>query len=355
MKRMQAGKSAGPDVVIMPAKRSSIEVLSHVSQVALAVVAIFGYFYTVRPIYQKDRLEEQVASYQQQITTYEQQIEEHQPSVRALEAQLASLESSRANLLGEIGNMNSNLKVVRAERDAIKEQIQFMAYRYRTPDGRPATTPEEVRQVQENDLRRSFVSAVRTGCWSYSAERQPFSSSRYIDEKDRTAAFPFTQQELDVWVERGAALPLYIALTCIRSQSNRHIARQGNASQPNPTLVEMRDAAIERAQAAARVPWSPPMDPVATAKSIEPRRQAIQKIKEEELKKVEDEYGDWKSVVGASRRAIFKHNYEVGLQNAKTRAAGEEISLTFGAQTKANAFRESLNKEIDRLINAAWE
>jgi hypothetical protein len=35
-----------------------------VAQIALAVVAIFGYFYTVLPVYQKERLAEQVAEYE---------------------------------------------------------------------------------------------------------------------------------------------------------------------------------------------------------------------------------------------------------------------------------------------------
>jgi hypothetical protein len=355
MKRLRDGRSTGPDVVVVPAKRTPLEVLGHISQVAVAVVAIFGYFYTVRPVYQKERLEEEVAKYEQQIIKYEQQIEEHEPKVRALEVQLQSLESSRASLLGAIGSMNANLNAVRAERDAIEEQIQFMAYRYRLPDGRPATTPEEVKQAQEGDLRKSFVSAVRTGCWQFSPERTMFSSNRYIEEKDRSGAFPFTQQELDAWVERGPSLPQHIAMTCVRTQSDRYMFKHSGNTRSAAILSELRSAAEARLQVAAKIQWSAPVDPMIVAGGIEPRKAAIRKQMEEDQKKVQEEYGNWKSVFGESRRVIYKHNYEVGMQNAKTKATGDELSLTFKARSEANVFRDSLNKEVDRLINAAWE
>ncbi|ENZ9778511.1 hypothetical protein ACHEMN_003125 [Escherichia coli] len=35
--------------------------VSHVSQFVLVAFAIFGYFYTVRPIYQKELLSEEIA------------------------------------------------------------------------------------------------------------------------------------------------------------------------------------------------------------------------------------------------------------------------------------------------------
>ena len=40
---------------------TTLQNITHISQIVLAIVAIFGYFYTVRPIYQKELLSEQIA------------------------------------------------------------------------------------------------------------------------------------------------------------------------------------------------------------------------------------------------------------------------------------------------------
>ena len=47
---------------------------SHVAQLCLVALAIFGYFYTVRPIYQKERLDEDVARKTLELETMKSQL-----------------------------------------------------------------------------------------------------------------------------------------------------------------------------------------------------------------------------------------------------------------------------------------
>ena len=65
-----------------------LETTNHVAQIALAVVAIFGYFYTVRPIYQKEQLAEQVPE-------YETIIKAQKPKIAETEGHLADLQRER--------------------------------------------------------------------------------------------------------------------------------------------------------------------------------------------------------------------------------------------------------------------
>src|ERR1700682_3801597 len=65
-----------------------LETLNQIAQIALAVVAIFAYFYTVRPVYQKERLAEQVAEYEGIIKT-------QKPKIAEAEAHLAALQKER--------------------------------------------------------------------------------------------------------------------------------------------------------------------------------------------------------------------------------------------------------------------
>ena len=47
-------------------------VIANISQVVLVCVAVFGYFYTVIPVYQKELLAETVAEQQREISVIEQ-------------------------------------------------------------------------------------------------------------------------------------------------------------------------------------------------------------------------------------------------------------------------------------------
>src|SRR5436309_15398896 len=85
---------------------------SYLAQVAVVVVAIFGYFYTVLPVYQKERLAEQVAE-------YDGIIKKQAPRVAELELRIAALQREREQLSQvlqkEREQLSSELRTIQRE------------------------------------------------------------------------------------------------------------------------------------------------------------------------------------------------------------------------------------------------
>lgn len=330
-----------PTVLGTNNSRLSIETVSHVSQVALAVVAIFGYFYTVLPVYQKERLAEQVAE-------YEGIIKKQAPKIAEAEGRLAELEQERWRLTQNLKNIEKQLSIARDQKSKIEGQIQYMTFRYRLPDGTPATTQQQVRTAQTLELRRSFLSALHMSC-TLGLGSDVFPSYSHIKEDENSKFWPFTEKELGIWKEYGPKYPLKRATECIDSVAASFTQRYGNNS-PTSDIEELRKEAVQYANAAGSKQWEPPFDPADLLQELSAKRSAIESDMNAALKKVEDEYGDWESVFGESRRAIFKYNYEVGKQNAKAQALSSRLSLAYGTREKSNAFREGINQEVKRLI-----
>lgn len=319
----------------------TIETISHVAQIALAIVAIFGYFYTVLPVYQKERLAEQVAE-------YEGIIKKQAPKIAESERRLAELEHERSRLTQDLKSIERQLSLARDEKNKIESQIQYMTFRYRLPDGTPATTPQQVRTAQALELRRSFLSSLSMSC-TLGLGSDVFPSYSYLKEDDKNKFWPFTEREMATWKEFGSRYPPRRAIDCIDSVANDFLQRYGKDG-PAADIESLRKEAFQYANSAGTKPWVPPLEPADLLQELTTKRSAIESDMKAELKKVEEQYGDWESVFGESRRAIFKHNYEVGKQNANTQARSSRLSLSFATQEKANVFRKSIHQEVKRLI-----
>lgn len=329
---------------VAPSAQSSsltIETVSYVAQIALAIVAIFGYFYTVLPIYQKERLAEQVAE-------YEGIIKKQAPKIADSERRLAELEQEHSRLTQDLKTVEHQLSLARDQKNKIESQIQYMTFRYRLPDGTPATTVQQVRIAQALELRQSFVSSLSMSC-ALGLGNDVFPSYSYLKEDDKNKYWPFTEKEISTWKELGSKYPLKRANDCIDSVASRFLQRVGKDG-PAADIEYLRKEAIQYANSEGTKPWTPPLEPADLLRELTTKRSAIESEMNAELKKVEEQYGDWKSVFGESRRAIFKHNYEVGKQNAKTQALSSRLSLSYTTQEKANAFRTSIVQEVKRLI-----
>jgi hypothetical protein len=318
-----------------------IETVSHVAQIALAIVAIFGYFYTVLPVYQKERLAEQVAE-------YEGIIKKQAPKIEESEKRLAQLEQERSRLTQDLQSIERQLSLARGEKNKIESQIQYMTFRYRLPDGTPATTPQQVRTAQTFELRRSFLSSLSMSC-TFGLRGDVFPSYSSIKEDSSNKYWPFTDKEMATWKEFGSKYPLKRAVDCIDSVANdflQRYAQDGHATD----IDNLRKEAIQYANSAGVKAWVPPLEPADLLQELVTKRSAIESDMNAELKKVEEQYGDWESAFGESRRAILKHNYQVGKQNAKAQALSGQFSLSYSTQEKANAFRKSIHQEVKRLI-----
>lgn len=321
--------------------RLTIETVSHVAQIALAVVAIFGYFYTVLPVYQKERLAEQVAE-------YEGIIKKQAPKIAEAEGRLAELEQERWRLTQNLKNIEGQLSIARDQKSKIEGQVQYMTFRYRLPDGTPATTQQQVRTAQTLELRRSFLSTLNMSC-TLGLGGDVFPSYSHLKEDEKSKFWPFTEKELGIWKEYGPKYPLKRATECIDSVAASFSQRYGSDG-PTSDIEELRKEAVQYANTAGSKQWAPPFEPADLLQELGVKRSAIESDMNAALNKVEDEYGDWESVFGESRRAIFKHNYEVRKQNAKTQALSSRLSLAYSTQEKANVFRKGINQEVKRLI-----
>ncbi|EAT8440795.1 hypothetical protein E8Q25_09315 [Salmonella enterica] len=91
--------------------------VSHVSQFVLVAFAIFGYFYTVRPIYQKELLSEDIAkkevelkSLKTEMAYSKKSIEHNEVVQKELESNIARLDLQHKKSEEKLNSINSELK-----------------------------------------------------------------------------------------------------------------------------------------------------------------------------------------------------------------------------------------------------
>ena len=342
---------------------SKLEVIGILAQIFLAMVAIFGYFYTVRPVYQKEQLAEQVAE-------YDSIIRKQTPKIKEIEAQLvtlreersklaselqrereqlrAELQRDRARMTAELKNLERELVAARSAKQKIESQIEFMAYRYRTPDGSPAVTREQVRNAQEHDLRRNLLSAISTSC-SYGSFSNVFPRYRYIPRDPKNVSWPFIDAEISLWREYGAKYPVKRATDCVESAVSRYASNQSLASFAGD-IESIRKEALQFAERTAAVkPWVPPVQPAEVLQALAARLSEIQAEQVEELKNVEEKYKGWEYSVG-DRRVLLKHNYETEKRNAEINAMGKRWKIESEAREKSDGLNKAIDEEVKRLL-----
>ena len=90
--------------------------IANVSQVFMLVVVVFGYVYTVRPVFQKELVSEDLARLQIEQRKLQQQMDKQTESLVAGEARNKELVDQRSAIEGQIATLNQ--KVVDAEKSA---------------------------------------------------------------------------------------------------------------------------------------------------------------------------------------------------------------------------------------------
>lgn len=108
----------------------SLSRLSHVSQILLVGFAIFGYFYTVRPIYQKEVLSENIAQKELQLSKLNQeketvysQIETYKDKENKLLSNVESLQKQKKETEGELIITEKELDTIRIELQKTKGDL----------------------------------------------------------------------------------------------------------------------------------------------------------------------------------------------------------------------------------------
>ena len=112
-------------------------VIANISQVVLVCVAVFGYFYTVIPVYQKELLAETVAEQQREISVIEQKnasieqeilnnntmLEEQKKLVVERQGEIEGLKVTVAALKSEHDSLSLNNELLGKKVSALSEEI----------------------------------------------------------------------------------------------------------------------------------------------------------------------------------------------------------------------------------------
>lgn len=174
--------------------REKIALLGELAQIILVVVAVFGYFYTVRPVYQKDRLEEQVAEFEGLIKEQKPKLEKLVVESNRLRLEKDQLNAEKERLRSEISNVQKEMLLAKAEKKRIEDQTKYMAYMYHLPDGSPATTSAQVLEAQKLQVRKDFARGTLWYC-DYFREDDVFPSQYFANESEEGSEFyPFTKR-----------------------------------------------------------------------------------------------------------------------------------------------------------------
>lgn len=262
--RLMRSREARLTAAISGKKLGKLEVIGILAQIFLAMVAIFGYFYTVRPVFQKEQLAEQVAEYDGIIRKQTPKIKEIEAQLHALHQERANLTSAlqrdRARMSGELKGLEQKLIAAQNAKQSIESQVEFMAYRYRTPDGAPAITREQVQLAQRLDLRRGVLNAISTSCM-LGFPAGAFSRYRYAQRDPKNPSWLFTDTELSEWKEHGEKFPLKRATECIEAAVSRFTSNQSVGAFAGEIEAIRKEALQYAERAAADKPWIPPVHP----------------------------------------------------------------------------------------------
>ena len=330
-----------------PSKNKSVtlESISHLSQVLLAVVAIFGYFYTVRPIYQKDRLEEKVAEYEGVIVEQKNQVLSARSELAALDEERRSAATELSALNAKLGEAEKQVATVQRQKNKIEDQIQYMDYALHLPDGSPATTPEKVELALDIRLKDALINKLSMCTLRVHG---PFNGHVYREEID--ASFPFTSEELAAWTKTASKLPINSASTCIRQHGQEFVDKVKGDSRSAKLAEELLAKVQSRLDSAGVTPWVPSKIPGELIAEFREQRATVEQTRINDLARVEREDGDWQSTWGEANRAIREHNYKQGKRNAEMNANASFISLEYDYKKRANDFRDAFAKERSRLV-----
>lgn len=96
---------------------SYTEIVTNVSQVLMLVVVVYGYIYTVRPVFQKELVSEDLARLQIEQRKLQQQMDTQTKTLAAGEARNKELADQRSAIEAQVATLNQ--KVVEAEKSAL--------------------------------------------------------------------------------------------------------------------------------------------------------------------------------------------------------------------------------------------
>lgn len=116
---------------------------SSLSQPLLLCLAVFGYFYTVLPVYQKELLSEQIAAREIELTRVQRAIDATGPTIKHLESERATLETQLQSLQTQRAAAERHVEQLKARQSTLEAKNKEL-------DASRATLIEEVATVQSS-------------------------------------------------------------------------------------------------------------------------------------------------------------------------------------------------------------
>lgn len=160
----------------------------------LGLVA-FGYFYTVRPVYQKDLLEEDVARLRLESSKLDRQ-------TAKLRGELGNLRSQRKSLLAQNSLLSSERKELRSQTVVMRERVLKLSTDLGTVSARNQEQQEQLKEGQMLLLSDAFAWEVGRSILRIEFDQIPFRESQDISE----------------WVAAKQHQPIQIVLSTIDEQ-----------------------------------------------------------------------------------------------------------------------------------------
>jgi len=97
---------------------------SHVAQIVLVAVAVFGYFYTVVPVYQKELLSEEISQKEIELIKLKEEAQNFPQVIKELEDKTQGLEKSLTDLEQAKAEAENSLAVILDEKAAIQSSLK---------------------------------------------------------------------------------------------------------------------------------------------------------------------------------------------------------------------------------------
>lgn len=116
-------------------------IVASFSQVFMLLVVVWGYFYTVVPVFQKEKLTEDLARLEIEKSRWEQEIKNHARNIQQTQKELSLLESDRHELENELNR-------IRSEKQQAEKTLEQLAVREQDSRVKLQTTAEALADAE---------------------------------------------------------------------------------------------------------------------------------------------------------------------------------------------------------------
>ena len=131
--------------------------IASLSQPLMLAVVVFGYFYTVKPVFQKELISEQLAELQIAQQKANQKLQEHTNEIEIKKIELAHLQNEKDELTAKIRTMAATEKAALDENKAVNKKIKIASKRLDETQKNLKKTTDELYKKRILQITGSFT------------------------------------------------------------------------------------------------------------------------------------------------------------------------------------------------------